>query len=52
MRLTNAAERAQLDAARELLLELGYPTAAKAINDALIYDSEQREAQYTLESNP
>lgn len=47
MRVTTVAERESLEESRILLAELGYPTAAAAINDAMRHDSEERDAKET-----
>ena len=47
MRTFTTAEREQIDEVRILLSECGYPTAAKAVDDAQRYDSEERSAKDT-----
>ncbi len=43
-----AAERRQLDEARILLQENNYPTAAHAVDEALRFDSQERDAKDTF----
>jgi hypothetical protein len=50
-RTTTARERRQIDEVRLLLESLGYPTAAHAINDALVYDSQRREDEDTARAD-
>ena len=43
-----AAEREQIDEVRILLAEANYPTAAHAVDEALRFDSQERDARDTF----
>lgn len=50
MRTTDAAERMILTEAIAILRAIDMPIASEAVTEALRIDSEDREAQYTIDS--